>query len=114
MNIDDAKRSGIGHSCYPNCLVHISGKLQLFEPILPGTPLTIDYSTLFVGNEFTFHCNCGRNGCRKVILGFEQLPVFFQEKYLKYNGLPFDILKIVENMHNKTHAVSPKKTPLKH
>ena len=93
MNIDDVVKAGIPHSCYPNSGFNTQNELVLIEPSRQGVLITVDYSTLFIGNATNFDCNCGCNGCRNVILGFDQLPVIFQEKYLKLGVAPKNILK---------------------
>ncbi len=83
MNIDDVVKAGILHSCYPNCGFNTQNELVLIESSQQGEIITVDYSTLFIGNAITFDCDCGCNGCRNLIRGFDQLPVILQEKYLK-------------------------------
>lgn len=100
MKVEDVASAGIRHSCFPNCGVNARNELFAITPIVPGTPLTVDYSTLFKGNSFIFNCQCGYNGCRKVILGFDQLPVFFQEKYICLGAVPWELAKVAGSQSN--------------
>ncbi|MBL0339762.1 MAG: hypothetical protein IPP71_01910 [Bacteroidetes bacterium] len=97
MNVDEAKKAGIWHSCYPNCGINGDNQLIVIDRIEPGERITVDYSTLFNGNSFIFKCNCSSNGCRKLIAGFDQIPVIFQEKYLKLGVVAREILKEFKN-----------------
>ncbi len=97
MKIDDVLKAGIAHSCYPNCGFNAQNELVLIEPSAPGEPVTVDFSTLFMGNANIFKCKCGCNGCRNVILGFDQIPVIFQEKYLKLGVVATGTIKHIEN-----------------
>lgn len=97
MNIVEVVKFGIVHSCYPNSGFNNQNKLILIEPAGPGDLITVDFSTLFTGNSHIFNCQCGCNGCRKVILGFDQLPVIFQEKYLKLGVVTKELLDALEN-----------------
>lgn len=96
MNIQDVVKAGIRHSCFPNCAYSANNELVFIDEVAPGEKITIDYSTLFTGYKALFRCNCGCNGCRINILGFDQLPVYFQEKYLNLNVVPGDILKKID------------------
>ena len=97
MEIDEVLKSGITHSCYPNSGFNAQNELVLIEPAVPGDRITVDFSTLFTGNLFIFECKCGCNGCRNMILGFDQIPVIFQEKYLELGVVPIGIVKHIEN-----------------
>ena len=77
----------IPHSCFPNSAVNQANELVALKIIYPGVPLTIDYSTLFVGSTPAMKCTCGFNGCRRKILGFNYLPVYFQDFYLKRDAV---------------------------
>jgi len=93
MKIDEVVKAGILHSCYPNSGFNAQNELVLIESAGQGERISVDFSTLFTGIENVFHCKCGCNGCRNVILGFDQLPVIFQEKYLKLGVVSKKILK---------------------
>lgn len=97
MNIVDVLKAGIAHSCYPNSGFNAQNELVLIEHSAPGEPVTVDFSTLFTGSVNIFECKCGCNGCRNVILGFDQIPVIFQEKYLKLGVVSLNLLKESEN-----------------
>jgi len=75
------------HSCFPNCAVNSDDQLVLLREILPGEQLTIDYSTFYVGSEVALECRCSHVGCRGKILGFNFLPVIFQDYYLEKNAV---------------------------
>lgn len=97
MKIEDVLKAGIAHSCYPNSGFNAQNELVLIENANSGEPITVDFSTLFTGNGNNFNCKCGCNGCRKVILGFDQIPVIFQEKYLELGVVPIGRIKHIEN-----------------
>jgi hypothetical protein len=82
----------IPHSCYPNCAINSVNELVLLTRITPGEPLTIDYSTLYSGPEPVLNCRCGHNGCRGKVVGFNFLPVFFQDYYLQKDAVCQDVL----------------------
>ena len=80
------------HSCYPNCAVNSRNQLVLLRHVPAGEALTIDYATLYSGNELLLDCRCGYNGCRGKILGFNYLPVFFQDYYLEKDAVGKEVL----------------------
>jgi len=80
------------HSCFPNCVVNSRNEIVLFKPVIPGEKLTIDYSTLYVGEEILENCKCGCNGCRGIILGFRYLPVIYQDFYLENDAVCAEVL----------------------
>ena len=86
------------HSCFPSCAVNHRNELVMLRPLLPGDRLTLDYSCLFTGKNGFFDCSCGCNGCRKKILGFDFLPVNFQEYYLEYDAVPGHVLKTLQKI----------------
>lgn len=96
MNTTTIILAGITHSCYPNAAYNFKNELVLLMEVEPGDKLTVDYSTLFTGSEEHFTCSCGCNGCREIILGFDQLPVIIQEKYLLLDGVPQETLKSID------------------
>jgi len=83
LKIRELNKFGITHSCYPNSGYNSNNELITIELIRPGEPISIDFSTLFVGDTTLFQCTCGHIGCRNRILGFNFLPVIIQEKYLE-------------------------------
>jgi len=82
----------IPHSCFPNCAINGNDQLVMLRQPEASERLTIDYSTLFLGTQHSFLCNCGYNGCRGVILGFNFLPVYFQDYYLEHNAISGEVL----------------------
>lgn len=88
MDPKTALLQGIYHSCYPNAAYSSKNELFIIRPLAEHEALTVDYSTLFLGSKELFRCNCGYNGCRRRILGFDQLPVIIQEKYLDLGAVP--------------------------
>ncbi len=65
----------------------------MLREISKGEQLTIDYATLFTGGFPTFICNCGHNGCRGKVLGFNFLPVIYQDYYIKNDAVSPEVLK---------------------
>jgi hypothetical protein len=78
----------IEHSCYPTLGISCTNKLFYLPSVQSHHQPTLDFSTLFMDAGLTAKCNCGFNGCRKVILGFNLLPVYFQNKYLQLDAVP--------------------------
>ncbi len=87
MEINPLLSPALPHSCYPNCGINLNNEIVLIRPVKYGEPLTLDYATLYVGLGPEMDCHCGFNGCRGKILGFNFLPVIFQEYYLKKNAV---------------------------
>ncbi|MBL0340008.1 MAG: hypothetical protein IPP71_03270 [Bacteroidetes bacterium] len=106
MTINDVVMAGIRHSCFPNCAYSFSNELVFIDEVAPGDKITVDFSTLFTGHAVLFRCNCGCNGCRINILGFDQLPVYFQEKYLRLGMVPRETLKSIDIQINTTKYTS--------
>jgi hypothetical protein len=84
--------SGFQHSCYPNSFYNSNDELVTMHHLVAGEKITVDFSTLFIGGTELFRCNCGFNGCRGSIRGFDQLPVIIQDKYLKAGAVSKAIL----------------------
>jgi len=105
----------IPHSCYPNCALNSANNLFLLRTVSPGEQLTIDYSTLYLGSGSKpgFDCSCGYNGCRGKILGFNNLPVIFQEYYLKKNAVCAEVLLAFDSKRNvnQFHSNLPEEEP---
>lgn len=83
----------IGHSCNPNCLMHVVGNRAILYSIyvIPkGYELTFDYSTTSTDSidKWKIDCICGSNNCRKVISGFHYLDKNLQEEYKKKGMVP--------------------------
>jgi SET domain-containing protein len=83
----------IQHSCNPNCYVWIVGQrailTTLFE-IKPGMELTYDWSvsSTETKEQWSMICSCGAYDCRKVISGWQYLPVSLQETYKAMGIVP--------------------------
>jgi hypothetical protein len=98
MDPQTAQQLNIEHSCYPNSAFNAENELVNIRALRPDERVTVDYSTLFVGEDFRFRCHCGYNGCRTNIRGFETLPVIIQDNYLTMNMVPHDILTKFKGM----------------
>lgn len=85
---EDLINAGIVHSCYPNSGLDTNNELITISKRLPDEQITLDFSTLFLGGNELMKCQCGFNGCRGSIRGFDQLPVIFQEKYIEKRVVP--------------------------
>jgi hypothetical protein len=85
-------RAVIPHSCYPNCALNSSNVLVLLREVAPGEQLTIDYATLYSGAVQILECGCGHVGCRGKVLGFNFLPVFYQDYYLQKDAVCREVL----------------------
>lgn len=90
--------AGIRHSCFPNSIYRFDNKIVVIRPIGEKEQITLDYSTLFTGSEVLFECSCGHNGCRKLIRGFDFLPVNIQDYYLNQNAVPDHVLVLVRKL----------------
>ena len=109
------------HSCYPNCALNSQNQLVSLREIHPAEEWTIDYSTLFTGHALAGICKCGHNGCRGRILGFNQLPVIFQDYYLENDAVCQEVLGTLKvqsqffpglsNHRNGTAPIPPKFPP---
>ena len=93
MDIQALINSGISHSCYPNSGYNSKNELVAAHSLAAGIKITVDFSTLSLGGDVILHCNCGYVGCRKQIMGFEMLPVFTQEQYIRADMVPDYILE---------------------
>jgi hypothetical protein len=83
----------IGHSCNPNCLLHIAGKraiLYSMYVIKAGNEITFDYSTSSTDthDKWKMNCNCGEYNCRKVISGLHYLDENIKAKYKEKGMIP--------------------------
>ncbi len=66
----------------------------MLRELIKGEQLTIDYATLFTGGFPDFNCNCGHIGCRGKVLGFNFLPVIYQDYYIKNDAVSPEVLKM--------------------
>lgn len=76
----------IGHSCEPNCKLHIVGNRVIIYSIYEigiGKELTIDYSLSSTDREWKMECRCGSIRCRKVISGIWSIP---EDRYKEYKA----------------------------
>lgn len=83
----------IGHSCNPNCLLHIGGKRAIVYSmyvIKAGSEITFDYSTSSTDtlDKWQMNCQCGEYNCRKVISGLHYLDEATQTKYKEKGMIP--------------------------
>ena len=87
----------VNHSCEPNAgVTKVRHELFLFaaKPLLAGTELVLDYSTILGDDEvWTMRCNCGQAACRGRIRRFGTLPAALQRRYLESGLVPKFIIK---------------------
>lgn len=86
------------HSCDPNCGLRIVGNRALLVTLYdvqPGHEITFDYSTSSNDTMDSWHmtCGCGYFSCRKVISGFQYLPLERQQYYIKLGIVPSYLTK---------------------
>ncbi|KAG5463849.1 hypothetical protein LSCM1_00021 [Leishmania martiniquensis] len=68
---DDPQRwRPINHSCDPNCIFAAPHSLNVIaaRDIAAGEDLSMDYATFCDGTMKPFHCLCGADGCRGLII----------------------------------------------
>jgi hypothetical protein len=99
MIFRDLSEKGIVHSCYPNSGYDKNNDLVEFRQRVEDEQITVDFSTLFLGMEDQFWCNCGYFGCRKRIVGFDMIPMIFHEKYILNDLVPAQILESCCRLH---------------
>ena len=58
----------INHSCDPNC-GYTDGNLTLIKNVRSGEELTSDYGFYMTNPKWRLKCECGADGCRKVVTG---------------------------------------------
>jgi hypothetical protein len=85
---EDLVKAGFTHSCYPNYGLSPKNEYVAISAKRPGEQKTLDFSTLFLGGDELMKCQCGFNGCRGSIRGFDHLPAIFQEKYVEMGIAP--------------------------
>lgn len=86
----------VNHSCDPNCKMHVVGNRAFLYSlyIIPaGAELTFDYSTTSTNTieNWSMQCKCGSFKCRKLISGYQYLPVTLQENYTGRKMVPLYI-----------------------
>ena len=86
----------INHSCDPNCKLHVVGNRAILYSmyVIPeNTELTFDYSTTSTDTleSWKMDCKCGSYKCRKVISGFQYLPLELQTSYKEKGMVPLYI-----------------------
>jgi uncharacterized protein len=85
----------INHSCTPNVIVNENLQVVTIRPINRNEEVLLDYSTTELDPYWNMKCSCGETNCRKVLRGFQYLPLQLQEEYSRYlspafmNGLSF-------------------------
>jgi hypothetical protein len=64
----------LNHSCRPNT-GFVQGTLELFAlaDIEAGNEITWDYSTAMAETDWRMECRCGAQGCRGLVLPFDEL-----------------------------------------
>lgn len=73
----------VNHSCDPNAGILNDRVLIALRSISAGEEIRFDYSTAMSGDHWTTECRCGAPCCRRVILGFPDLPPISQNRYLQ-------------------------------
>jgi hypothetical protein len=106
MDIHRTIQFPLPHSCYPNCSLNSQNQLILLREVYPNESLTIDYATLFFELEPAYSCTCGCNGCRRKILGFNFLPVVFQDYYLQKDAVCRDVLSKWKSLSHYMETLS--------
>lgn len=80
------------HACYPTCAINSRNQLVMLHAGSHNRVLTVDYSTLYIGDEPLMNCKCGFNGCRRIIMPFKFIPVIFQDYYLLKDAVCREVL----------------------
>lgn len=92
----DVYARSINHSCQPNCGLRLAWvgtdpwpvvEIIAWRPILPRSAITYDYGTAQYESGFTFYpsnieCTCGEKHCRKLGVGWEDMPRWIRRKYI--------------------------------
>lgn len=83
MSLEELPQSMIyfNHSCEPNLVIDGQVVLIAFRDIRGGEELTVDYGTIFDGDE-ELACHCGTASCRHVVTGKDWQSPPLQEKYV--------------------------------
>jgi len=72
------------HCCEPSCgwmMTPLGARFVALRDLQVGDQLTYDYSTYLIGDEEQMVCACGVASCRRVIRGFDSLPVALRDRY---------------------------------
>ena len=87
----------LNHSCEPNARVVKTGNklwVKALAPVLKGSEVTIDYSTIIANDDtWTLRCECGNGKCRKLIGKFKNLPKKLRDRYLLKGMVPEYVVK---------------------
>jgi hypothetical protein len=83
----------INHNCDPNCFLQCVGNraiLYSIYDIASGSEITFDYCTSSTDTHelWSMNCNCKSVKCRKIISGFQYLPLNLVEQYKKQGIVP--------------------------
>lgn len=92
----------INHSCTPNVCIKVSINTAFAMALIPikaGEELFFDYSTTSTETPDTWslECGCSIYGCRKLITGFNSVPMDKQKEYLAAGMIP----KYVQDFYKK-------------
>jgi len=82
MSAEELPQSMIyfNHSCEPNLVIDGQVVLVAFRDIKAEEELTVDYGTIFDGDE-ELECHCGSAACRHLVTGKDWQKPGLQEKY---------------------------------
>ncbi len=89
----------INHSCDPNSGLVFSDEdiiLVAIRDIKIGEEINWDYSTTMSGLDWSMHCECRSENCRKKVAGFETIPQEQVRKYADLGILPEYVAKSIK------------------
>lgn len=75
----------LNHSCNPNCGIKDKFKIVAMRDIKKDEELTFDYE-MAEDSDWRMKCDCGLEGCRKIIGTYGNLPQSVKEKYKEYTS----------------------------